>query len=156
MKTIVNLSIRFAFICALIGGFVATSLFSQTSYSVDKTGVAVKGYDVVAYFLDSKPMQGKAEFTHEWMGAKWHFASAEHLAAFKSAPEKYAPEYGGYCSYGVCMKNAKYETDPTAWKIVEGKLYLNYNKDTEAMWAKEGSKAISKGNENWKSLTMKK
>jgi YHS domain-containing protein len=156
MKTFVIMSVRFTLVCFMFVTCTALHLFSQTSYNVDKNGVAIKGYDVVSYFVDSKPQEGTPGFAHEWMGAKWHFASAEHLAAFKAAPEKYAPEFGGYCSYGVCMKNGKYAIDPTAWKIIDGKLYLNYNKNTETAWAKEGAQGIGMGNENWKSLKMKK
>jgi hypothetical protein len=87
------------------------------------------------------------------MGVKWHFASAEHRDLFKGAPEKYAPQYGGFCAYGVCMKNAKFHTDPTAWKIVEGKLYLNANKKTQDAWTSDSlSTTIRKGDANWKTL----
>jgi YHS domain-containing protein len=128
------------------------SASAQSIYADDK-GVAIKGYDAVAYFTDSKPVQGKSDFAQEWMGAKWHFASAEHRDMFKAAPEKYAPQYGGFCAFGVCKKNAKFPTDPTAWKIIEGKLYLNYNKQTQDTWAKDllpGT--ITNGDINWKNL----
>ncbi len=144
------LPILFLSMVLLLCGTLSAS--AQSIYT-DEKGVAIKGYDAVAYFTDSKPLEGKSEFAHEWMGAKWHFASAEHRDLFKAAPEKYAPQYGGFCAFGVCKKNAKFSTDPTAWKIIEGKLYLNYNKQTQDAWAKDllpGT--ITNGDMNWKSL----
>jgi YHS domain-containing protein len=133
----------------LCGAFSASS---QTIYADDK-GVAIKGYDAVAYFTDSKPVEGKSDIAYKWKGAKWHFISAEHRDMFKADPEKYAPQYGGFCAFGVCKKNAKFPTDPTAWKIIEGKLYLNYNQQTQDAWTKSllpGT--ITNGDVNWQSL----
>lgn len=130
----------------------ARPLTAQVVYADDK-GVAIKGYDVVAYFTDGKPLQGKSEFAHKWMDAEWYFTNAEHRDLFKNAPEKYAPQYGGFCAYGVCVKNAKFPTDPAAWKIVEGRLYLNYNKPTQEAWTKDPlAQTITKGDMNWKTL----
>ncbi len=126
----------------------ASSLFAQNPYNVDKAGVAIKGYDVVAYFSDGKPAQGKVEFTHEWHGAKWQFTSAEHRDAFKAAPEKYAPEYGGFCAWGM-TKGYKASVEPTAWKIVNNKLYLNYNAEVQQSWSKEVSSMIRTADEQW-------
>jgi YHS domain-containing protein len=82
---------------------VALALTAHAEKPVNATlfGVAIKGYDPVAYFTDAKPVEGNGDFTFEWNGAKWRFANAEHLAAFKAAPEKYAPQYGGYCAWAV-------------------------------------------------------
>ncbi|MCU0425638.1 MAG: YHS domain-containing protein [Candidatus Kapabacteria bacterium] len=137
----------------VIAFLVAAMNLQAQSVFADNKGIAVKGYDVVAYFSENKPMQGKSEFAHEWNGATWHFSSAQHRDLFKAAPEKYAPQYGGFCAFGVCMKNAKYPTDPLAWKIVEGKLYLNYNLQTQTAWEKEPlSGTIAKGDKAWKTL----
>lgn len=113
-----------------------------------KNGVAIEGYDPVAYFTDGKPVEGSKEHTLEWNGATWRFASAEHRAAFAQDPEKYAPQYGGYCAFGVSRGYAV-KVDPSAWKIVDEKLYLNYNHDVQAEWAKDPAGYIAKADANW-------
>ncbi len=153
MKMSIPRALRTTLLLMLFAAAMPIFVHAQSVFADDK-GLAIKGYDPVAYFTDNKPMQGKVEFVHEWAGAKWNFASAEHRDAFKAAPEKYAPQYGGFCAFGVCMKNAKFPTDPTAWKVVEGKLYLNYNKQTQDAWAQDPLPAtISKGDANWKTLS---
>jgi len=117
----------------------------------DRSGLAVHGYDVVAYFTDNKPVKGSSQFAQEWMGTKWYFASAEHRAQFAASPEKYAPQYGGYCAWAV-GHNYTADTDPEAWKIVDGKLYLNYSKDIQGKWNPERAKWIQEGNRNWVEL----
>jgi YHS domain-containing protein len=109
---------------------------------------AIKGYDPVAYFTDGKPVEGKKEFAHEWMGAKWYFATAANRDLFKTDPEKYAPRYGGYCAYAVAMGKTA-DIDPNAWKIVDGKLYLNYNQEIQAKWLEDVPGYIQKADMNW-------
>ena len=109
---------------------------------------AIKGYDPVAYFTDGKPVEGKKEFTYEWKGAKWFFASAEHRDQFKADPDKYAPRYGGYCAYAVAMGKTA-DIDPKAWKIVDGRLYLNYDQDIQKKWQADIPGFIEKANRNW-------
>jgi YHS domain-containing protein len=118
-------------------------------------GVAIDGYDAVAYFTDSKPMEGSAEHAFEWNGAKWHFASEAHRAAFAENPARYAPQYGGYCAFGVSRGYAV-KVDPTAWKVVDGKLYLNYNHDVQAEWAKDVAGYIAKADANWPAVLSAK
>ena len=117
----------------------------------DGKGVAVKGYDVVAYFTQSKPVKGSASFTQQWMGATWWFASAEDRDMFAASPEKYAPQYGGYCAYGVSRGHAV-AIDPEAWTIVEGKLYLNYSQGVKKDWSQAIPQNIEKANTNWPGL----
>ncbi len=117
----------------------------------DGKGVAVKGYDVVAYFTQSKPVKGSAAFAHSWMGATWWFASARDRDQFAASPEKFAPEYGGYCAYGV-SRGHTVEIDPEAWRIVEGKLYLNYSKGVQQKWVQDVPGNIIKANQNWPKL----
>ncbi|MGB7413736.1 MAG: YHS domain-containing (seleno)protein, partial [Thermosynechococcaceae cyanobacterium] len=88
-----------------------------------ENGIAIRGYDPVAYFTESQPVQGKSEFAYDWKGATWHFASAEHRDLFSGEPAKYAPQYGGYCAWAV-KEGTTAPIDPQAWKIVDGKLYL--------------------------------
>ena len=98
-------------------------------------GKAIDGYDPVAYFTDGKAVKGQSRFTHEWMGATWLFASAEHRDLLAADPERYAPQYGGYCAYAV-SQGATADIDPSAWKIVDGKLYLNLNPEIQASGTK--------------------
>lgn len=111
-------------------------------------GPAISGFDPVAYFTMSKPIPGTADFSHEHDGATWQFSSAENLELFKAAPDKYAPQYGGYCAYAV-SKGKTAPIDPLAWRIVDDKLYLNYNKSIQDRWAKDVAQSIVDGDANW-------
>ena len=125
---------------------------------VNKTlllGTAIDGYDVVAYFTDSKPVEGSRDHEVEWNGATWRFASAKNKALFAKDPAKYAPQYGGFCAFGVSRGYAV-GIDPEAWKIVDGKLYLNYNRDVQAEWVKDIPGFIAKANENWPKIVAEK
>ncbi len=104
--------------------------------SPKQTGIAIRGYDTVAYFTDSKPVKGSEKFSTEWMGAKWQFASQDHLDKFKAEPEKYAPQYGGYCAYGIAKDNVV-KIEPDQFTVVNGKLYLNYDADINKKWRKD-------------------
>ena len=115
---------------------------------------AIRGYDTVAYFTEGKAVKGKPQFTHEWKGAKWRFASAENRDLFKADPEKYAPQYGGYCAYAV-SKGYTASTDPEAWTIHKGKLYLNYSKSVMATWRKDKDGRITKADKNWPAVLEK-
>ncbi len=109
---------------------------------------AVNGYDVVAYFTESKPVVGDTKYSTKWKEATWYFASKQNLEAFKANPEKYAPQYGGYCAYGTSQGH-KAPTDPEAWTIVDGKLYLNYNKEVKKKWNKNQKELIEQANSEW-------
>ena len=97
---------------------------------------AILCYDAVAYFTDGKPAKGQDAFVHERMGAKWTFASQGHLDTFKAAPDKYTPQYGGYCAYGVSQDNLV-SIEPDKSKLIDGKLYLNYDADVQTEWLKD-------------------
>jgi YHS domain-containing protein len=133
-----------------IGGVIATagSLFAQQSAIFTTSGVAIKGYDAVAYFTESKPVKGDSSFVYHWKDADWNFANKKNQELFKANPEKYAPQYGGYCAYGTA-NNHKAPTDPMAWTIVDGKLYLNYNNDVKGMWSKDIPGNIKKADKIW-------
>lgn len=118
------------------------------------TGVAIKGYDPVAYFTDAKPVKGSSDFELEWMDATWRFASAAHRDAFTKDPHKYAPQYGGYCAYGV-SKGYAVGIEPEAWHIENGKLYLNYNLEVRTMWLKDIPGYVKKADENWPEVLKK-
>lgn len=100
------------------------------------TGVAINGYDTVAYFTQNKPVKGSDSFTTSYEGATWKFASKEHLALFKADPTKYAPQYGGYCAYGVAQ-GYLVSIEPEQFSIIDGKLYLNYDAGVQKKWTKD-------------------
>lgn len=117
-------------------------------YTGSFSNVAVEGYDPVAYFTEGKPVKGDKDFTFEYQGADFRFASAENLARFKADPAKYAPQYGGYCAWAVAQgKTAK--GDASHWRIVDGKLYLNYNKSIQKKWEADTDGFIASANANW-------
>jgi YHS domain-containing protein len=120
---------------------------------VNKTsaGLALKGYDAVAYFQEGRAVKGRSEFQHDWMGAKWYFTSAANRDLFAKEPAKYAPQFGGYCAWAV-SNNYVYDGDPEVWRLVDGKLYLNYNKAAQKKWEQDIPGRIKKGNENWPNL----
>lgn len=131
-------------------GFFAFSAKSKVSLiNIGADEVAIHGYDTVAYFTESKPMKGKSEFEHAWEGARWRFASATHRDLFSANPERYAPQYGGYCSLGVAIGEYG-DSDPEQWAIVEGKLYLNKNKKVRQNWAKSPEANIFGADVNWR------
>lgn len=116
-------------------------------FAVD--GVAIRGYDPVAYFTEGRPLMGDPAHSAEYMGAEWHFASDGNRAAFVADPQAYAPQYGGYCAWAVAAKDAPAPIDPTAWKVVDGKLYLNYDHDIQALWEEDVPGFIVQGDANW-------
>jgi YHS domain-containing protein len=117
-------------------------------------GLAVHGFDVVAYFTEGKPVQGDAKFAVVHEGATYRFVSQANLDAFKGDPDKYEPAYGGYCAYGVSV-GAKFDGDPRYWKIVDGKLYLNLDADIQKAWLEDVPSAIKKAEANWPDLAGK-
>ncbi len=100
------------------------------------TGIAINGYDTVAYFTDNKAVKGSEAHAYSWMGAKWQFASQQHLELFKATPEKFAPQYGGYCAYGV-SQGYLVSIEPEQFTILDGKLYLNYDGSVQKKWTKD-------------------
>ena len=112
-------------------------------------GAAIGGYDPVAYFEDAAPAPGTDAFTHAWHGATWKFASVAHRDAFKDAPEKYAPQYGGYCAWALGAKDSLAPVDPERWTVVGDKLYLNYDADVQEQWLADRDALITKADANW-------
>lgn len=113
-----------------------------------RSKLALDGYDAVAYFKTGKPVKGSAEHALAWNGATWHFSTAENKAAFQARPEAYAPQYGGYCAWAV-SEGYTAKGDPGIWRIVDGKLYLNYNASVQKGWEKDMPGRIAKGDKNW-------
>ncbi|MFI5317240.1 MAG: YHS domain-containing (seleno)protein [Myxococcota bacterium] len=114
-------------------------------------GLALSGYDPVAYFKVGAPVAGFSEFEFEWQGATWRFANAENLALFRADPERYAPQYGGYCAWAVSNGDTA-SSDPEAWKIVGGKLYLNYSRAIQERWQGDVPGNIRRADASWPHL----
>lgn len=123
-------------------------------YTAPFSDVAAGGYDVVAYFTVGRPVKGDAAFSTVWKGATWRFSSAANLAKFKANPAAYAPQYGGYCAWAVANGYTA-KGDPLQWKIVGGKLYLNYNAEIQSRWVKDIPGFIRKGDREWPGVLEK-
>jgi YHS domain-containing protein len=142
---------RYGLLSAVLLLQFAASAASPVEPVNTKGGAAVHGYDVVAYFTESRPVRGSAEFEHEWMGAKWRFASKQNRDTFAAGPEKYAPQFGGYCAWAV-GHNYTADVDPEAWRIIDGKLYLNYNRSVQKQWEQDRDHWITDAHQNWPKL----
>lgn len=137
-----------AFAAPPINTLTNSSLFAR------ETGIAILGYDTVSYFTEGKPVKGKDEFATEWMGAKWKFSSQKNLDMFKAEPTKYAPQYGGYCAYGVA-NDSLVKIEANQFSIIDGKLYLNYDADVQKDFSKDPQGYISKANKKFADLLKK-
>lgn len=135
--------------------FSITTAFAQKSEVFAPDGKAIHGYDPVAYFTASKPVPGDPKISYNYEGADWYFASETNRDAFKANPEKYAPQYGGYCAFGA-SKGYKAPTEADAWTIVDGKLYLNYNTKVRTEWNKDQPGYIKKADANWVNIKTTK
>ncbi len=113
-----------------------------------RDGKAIGGYDPVAYFTEKMPVKGNASFSYKWRNADWNFSTAANRDLFSSDPEKYAPQYGGYCAYAMAY-NATASTIPQAWTVVSGKLYLNYSLYVKSQWLAKQAEYISTADKNW-------
>ena len=146
-------------ILSLVVAILALPVFAQTStkmlLNLDKAGVAIQGYDPVAFFTDKKPVKGEQKFLLKHAGAIYFFASKEHKDLFKANPAKYAPEFGGYCAYGV-SRNKLVEIDVDAFQIVDEKLLLQYSKGVRDDFNKDSEGNLAKAKTNWTGLVEKK
>ena len=114
-------------------------------------GIAIKGTDPVAYFMEGKPVEGDKNFSYQWGNAMWWFKNEQNRDLFAQNPEKYAPQYGGFCAWAI-SQNYTATIDPNAWKIVEGKLYLNYDKRIQSRWKQDIPGHITRANRNWRDI----
>ena len=120
-----------------------------------KSDAAIQGYDPVAYFKIAMPVKGRPEFAYKWKDAIWYFSSQVNLEDFTANPEKFAPQFGGYCAYGMA-EGHKASTSPDAWTVVNDKLYLNYNKNVKELWDRDRPGYIEKANRNWPTVKLEK
>lgn len=153
MKTQTPHLIRNLVIALALGGTAFAE--TKTLINVDRSGLAVQGYDVVAYFTDSQPVKGSPQFSSTYGGGTYHFATAEHKAAFDKEPSKYAPQFGGFCAYAVA-KNSTAKIEPDAFQIVNGRLLLQYDKSIRAKFSKDTPGNLAKADTNWPGLVAKK
>lgn len=133
----------------------ACSKVEQLGLNTDSSGSALRGYDAVAYFAVDSAVKGDAKYAYVWNGAKWFFSSEENMKKFQADPEAYTPQFGGYCSYAV-SEGYTADGDPEAWKVVDGKLYLNYSPKVKEMWEKDQTERIKMGTKNWQGFATKK
>ncbi|MEP7147536.1 MAG: YHS domain-containing (seleno)protein [Acidobacteriota bacterium] len=122
---------------------------------MDENGVALRGFDAVAYFAVENAVKGDGKYEYVWKGAKWLFSTEENMRKFQANPDMYAPQFGGYCSYAV-SKGYTANGDPEAWKIVKGKLYLNYSPEVKKLWEQDQDTRISDGVTNWTEFKTRK
>lgn len=132
---------------------VSTKAQKNEVYTVE--GKAIKGYDPVAFFKESKPVKGADSLSFTYKDVQWLFSSKQNLEAFKADPEKYAPQYGGFCAYGTAQGH-KAPTQTETWTIVDGKLYFNYNMKVKQAWTKDQPALIEKADKQWPSVKEEK
>jgi hypothetical protein len=127
---------------------IAASGQNRSAQNVERNGVSVKGYDVVAYRTEGAAVRGRVEFEYRWQDAIWRFASAANRDRFAASPESFAPQFGGYCAWAV-SRGYTADIDPEAWRVVDDRLYLNYSKRVQRMWEQDIAGNIAKGRVNW-------
>jgi YHS domain-containing protein len=132
----------------LVQAALTPALAKDPVYTGTFSSLAVSGYDPVAYFTEGRPIEGSGEHEYEWNGATWRFSSADNLNSFKSNPQAYAPQYGGYCAWAVSQGYTA-SSDPQAWRIHDGKLYLNYSEGVQKTWAQDVTGNITNADTNW-------
>ena len=129
-------------------------VLTTTTQKVNKTtfgNLALRGYNPVAYFAESRPVEGSKQFTHHYADVTWRFTNAANRDLFAQDPERHAPQFGGYCAWGISQAKF-FDGDPQIWKIVGGKLYVNYNKEIEKTWEPDIPGFIEKADTNWPTL----
>jgi YHS domain-containing protein len=139
----------------LLWGFPALPQTSKSLLNLDKNGVAIQGYDPVAFFTQNKPVRGNSQFQSSYKGAIYYFASAEDKAAFDTTPAKYEPQFGGFCAYGVSIGKVV-PIRVEAFQIVNGRLLLQYDLDVKDKFNKDQAGNLDKADENWPVLVEKK
>ena len=149
------------FLSALLTFLISQNILAQGHgpYNLNKAGIAIEGYDPVAYFKQAKAIEGKKEFGATVDGVNYLFSSAQNAAIFKADPAKYQPQYGGWCAYAMGATGEKVEIDPDTFKIIDGKLYLFYNRffnNTLKSWNKDETNLKQKADANWQKTNGRK
>lgn len=138
----------------LVFFLIAAQAQAQLSPVFAPKGKAIRGYDPVAFFTESKPVMGYDSLSFNWSDATWLFSTKENRDLFRSVPEKYAPQYGGYCAYGTSQGH-KAPTETDTWSIINGKLYFNYNRTVQKTWNKDQQALIEKADKIWPEIKDK-
>ena len=131
-----------------------TMLFASTVQAADEPKLSISGYDPVAYFTDGRPVPGNPEFQYVWRKLRWQFASGEHRDLFIKDPQRYAPQYDGYCAMGAADPAAAHKdtVDPNAWAIVDGKLYLVHTRYWLEQWRQKAEEYIKQADKEWQTI----
>jgi YHS domain-containing protein len=145
--------VRRAAIALLVLALPAAAVAQRVN--ADRRQLAVKGHDVVAYFTEGRPVAGAAAFEHEVGGVRYRFASAANRDRFAQDPQRYLPQYGGFCAYAV-SRGYTADADPLAWRIVDGRLFLNYDRDVQKIWEQDIPGRIRQGDANWPGLSRRR
>jgi YHS domain-containing protein len=135
----------------LLLGALAAAVFVTAAHAgefFEKDGVALRGYDAVAYVKENQAVKGSARYRAEHQGSVFLFSSPAHRDAFAADPTRYAPQYGGFCAYGM-SKGYKAATDPAAFTVIDGKLYLNYNRDVQRQWSADVPGFVALADKQW-------
>ena len=138
----------------LLIAMLSTVASAKELLNVDRSGVAIQGYDPVAFFTDNRPVKGNAQFQSEYRGAKYYFVSSEHKAAFDKEPAKCEPQFGGYCGYGV-SHGSRAPIKIEAWQIVNGRLLMQYDLSVKDDFNKDQQGTLNKADQNWPGLVDK-
>jgi YHS domain-containing protein len=138
---------------ALLMLFIIPMDIATAKINTGSDGIAVHGHDVVAYFLEGRAVKGTSEFEYAWQDAKWQFSSEANKKLFADNPERYAPQYGGFCAVCLALDSELTDANPKAWTIVDGKLYLNYSMYQRTQWRIRSSTYVKFGDEEWAKAT---
>lgn len=145
------MGLRFVRVIPILVGVIVGCAVPGATASSEWPRIAIRGYDPVAYFATGRPSHGNQEYIHAWRGAMYYFATPSHRDSFIAEPDRYAPQFAGFCVLGL-TEGAKLEGDPEAWSIVNGKLYVTYNKAARDVLLADPAAAIAKAEANWKTL----
>lgn len=154
MNSVSKYGTRVLVMVALAIALLANGAFAGMISGTETSAPVMGGYDPVSYFKAGEPQRGSGFHTSIYQGGTYLFASKENKNMFESNPEKYAPQFGGYCAYGVAL-GKKFYSDPTIWKVVDGKLYLNLDENIQKKWNEDMHGHINKAHANWKGIEHK-
>jgi YHS domain-containing protein len=144
-------TLRLAAVSLGLAMWLASSLAVAEHLEMREDGVAIQGYDPVAYFTEGRPMEGQPEFEHVWNGSRWWFTTAEHRELFAADPERYAPRFGGYCTGGLSL-GYKMVADPENWYIADGRLHLHHSREGRETALADLEPTLEKAEETWAEL----
>ena len=127
------------------------NVYSAGGINKDENGIAIKGYDTVAYFTEGRAVKGNSKYSYTWEDAVWHFSTSQNRELFAENPAQYAPQFGGHCANGMSV-GVVAGADPEQWTIVEGRLYLKYHRKARDDWRMNKTELIAKAEDNWAKL----